>query len=638
MVATPLSNADFLVRYVLQPAGPRAPEFIAALRRRARERRVVHGKCFTDEEIEKALIIFSSCKSAEKPEFQNPQKAYSPDSAIPVAVTDSSGLSLSLNSGNIDSRTASLSVLAHAMATPARSTAGMSAGAQRTVLGTAASEAQVQSESAISRGPSISELKTHAGSSQNLGAAEATPAAPEKIVLSVKGTSVNVRARPPRLTNKTDCVAGAVAAGANNATDAVAVTGSSKRVRSEDAASDAGLKDLPAPKRAKSENFLQDSSMQAQHVPQTDESSGSAFPFGVPPLLDKAEVPDQLLRISAGRAAAAAGIHPFTDIGEMFLEFVYQDLPDLLLRDAAVVGIEIVSPVAERARLLEKSGQGAVLEAIMRRGADAIVLEPAREAQREIGTVVTAALESGRLSEEEASELQRTLEKEVNLEFGERHEDAAISAYEAQIGYPVYGQQRRVSLALPKSSPHEALSLAFPPLRQDPLPPPPEKSAEEHTENHGTNKPYFRLTGFVDGLVDLPREGCHAGSHSLETCVVEVKHRMGKIRDPPNIYDVVQLCSYCRVFGLKRGHLVQCLRDESTPDRPVGSLHVMNIDFSEGSADRTGWDEHVLSGLYSVAEAVYAVRKDEAARLKLLATTDPAERKCLVGEFCPHLG
>merc|ERR1719445_2748761 len=62
------------------------------------------------------------------------------------------------------------------------------------------------------------------------------------------------------------------------------------------------------------------------------------------------------------------------------------------------------------------------------------------------------------------------------------------------------------------------------------------------------------------------------------------KHRMGKIRDPPNIYDVVQLASYCRVFGLVEGVLVQCLRGELAGG-DVGQLHVMPLDFSEGSTD-----------------------------------------------------
>merc|ERR1711908_149299 len=128
-----------------------------------------------------------------------------------------------------------------------------------------------------------------------------------------------------------------------------------------------------------------------------------------------------------------------------------------------------------------------------------------------------------------------------------------------------------------------------------------------------------------------------------ETLVVEVKHRMGKIKDPPNIYDIVQLCSYCRVLGCSRGDLVQCLRDTSAGDAAagtatpsVGTLHVTRMDFSEGSKDRIGWDQHVLPKMYEVARAIYATRADQALRLRLLAAS-PEERPQLVGCLCPHL-
>merc|ERR1711937_1043223 len=110
-----------------------------------------------------------------------------------------------------------------------------------------------------------------------------------------------------------------------------------------------------------------------------------------------------------------------------------------------------------------------------------------------------------------------TLEKEVNLTFGERHEDSAIDAYAAQLGHKVYGQQRRVSIAMPPGGPSEALAITLPQLRTDPLPPPVDeqvgedisaKPANTTRELEGdTEKTFFRLTGFVDGLVDLPRWG-----------------------------------------------------------------------------------------------------------------------------------
>merc|ERR1740129_1934330 len=333
--------------------------------------------------------------------------------------------------------------------------------------------------------------------------------------------------------------------------------------------------------------------------------------------------------IGKGREAAACGIHPYTDIGDLFLEFVYQDLPDLLLRDADAVGVTIVSPVAERARLLAKSGEVDALETALRSAATATWVETAREAQKVVAHHVAVAQTAGRLSVAEAEELRRTLELEVNLEFGARHEDAAVEAYEIQSGRSVYGQQRRVSLPLPKAGAAEALAHTLPPMRDDPLP----QDGPVADEGISSGDAYFLLTGFVDGLVDIPRKD----ASGLQTAVVEVKHRMGKIRDPPNIYDVVQLASYCRVFGLVEGVLVQCLREELAGG-DVGQLHVMPLDFSEGSTDRKGWDEHVLPGLYKMAAAVYAARADEATRYRLLAAGSPEERASFVAELCPHLG
>jgi len=358
----------------------------------------------------------------------------------------------------------------------------------------------------------------------------------------------------------------------------------------------------------------------------------------------------QLLRISAGRAAAAAGIHPYADIGEIFLELLYQDQPELLMRDAAIAGIEVVSPVVERARLLAKSGEVASVEATMNASKQAMSVEGARAAQEALRVLVKVAEQAGRLTAEEAQELKSTLESEINLEFGARHEDAALEAYSARTRRKVYGEQRRVDIPLPKEGPEQALFTVFPTPRTVTLSWLDAESAAV-AEAVGADaaagascakkqeeKPYFRLTGFIDGLIDLPRataKGARGNEQGEQTVVIEVKHRMGKIKDPPMIYDIVQLGSYCRALGCTRGELVQCLREHGT-DTNVGTLHVTAVDFSEGSMDRTGWDRHVLPGLYSMATAVYQVREDAEFRQKLLLA-DPAARTELVRTVCAHL-
>ena len=78
--------------------------------------------------------------------------------------------------------------------------------------------------------------------------------------------------------------------------------------------------------------------------------------FGIPRLVCPDCVPRQTLRFSGSKVASAAGIHPFTDVGDLFVDFVYQDLPDLLLHDVERAGVEVVSSTLERIRLMVKSG------------------------------------------------------------------------------------------------------------------------------------------------------------------------------------------------------------------------------------------------------------------------------------------
>lgn len=349
---------------------------------------------------------------------------------------------------------------------------------------------------------------------------------------------------------------------------------------------------------------------------------------------------NQVLRISAGRAAAAAGIHPFADVWELFVELVYQDLPEMLLLDAAFAGVEIVSPAAERAHLLHKSGEGPSLEAALKASREAQGVEGTGAAKEAVRMLLSVAEKAKRLTAQEAADLSSILEMEINVEFGARHEDAAIQAYSARVGQPVYGEQRRVSVALPNIDPGEALAKCFP------APTPAESSSRsEAKEGQASEKPLFRLTGFVDGMVDLPQGGVavkQGEDGPKDTLVIEVKHRMGKIKDPPEVYDIVQLGSYCRAFGCKFGHLVQCLRqgnEVGSAAGGVGTLHITRLDYSADSQHGRGWDKHVLPGLYNTAAAVYKVRENQEARVRLLAASplEAHKRAEIVGELCPHL-
>uniref|UniRef100_A0A7S4RY27 Uncharacterized protein n=1 Tax=Alexandrium monilatum TaxID=311494 RepID=A0A7S4RY27_9DINO len=635
-VLRPSPNAEFLIAHVFEKAGPaRGPLFVPLLRQWAKEGREVHGKRFSVGEVEEAIERSSASRKPDAAKDALP---------LPPAPRGRGRLEARVPT---PARSAAQQARAPGSGGASPGTGSAAAGLATTPPADAASTPRKPAPT-LRKPPSAGEILQHAASSGNLGqdaqpAAASTDAAEEKVSLCLRGTRMDVRANPPRLSAAVKRAAAAASAVVDVSED-----------------EHCGPPGEPAKKRRRQQDASapQESSLGSSSHLQVEQAAGGAEDsemeiiefgtFGVPRLLRSAAVPQQTLRISAGRAAAAAGIHPYADVGDLFLEFVYQDLPDLLLRDANLAGVEIVSPAAERAKLMAKSGEMEALEAALHSAAAAAWVEGARDAQRAVGRATAAAEQAGRLTTEEAGELRRMLELEIILEFGARHEDAAIDVYSQQVGQPVYGQQRRVSLALPAAGPAEALQRALPPLRAEPLPrqePAEQKGGEAggaRGASSGGPDAYFRLTGFVDGLVDLPREhpGGVGSGHATETLVVEVKHRIGSIKTPPNLYDIVQLCSYCRVYGLSHGHLVQCLREESATQpfgTPVGKLHITKLDFSEGSPDRKGWDHHVLPALYAVAAAVYAARSDEMTRLRLLVAATPEERTALVGSLCPHL-
>mmetsp|Transcript_66978 Transcript_66978/g.139844 ORF Transcript_66978/g.139844 Transcript_66978/m.139844 type:complete len:639 (+) Transcript_66978:109-2025(+) len=396
-------------------------------------------------------------------------------------------------------------------------------------------------------------------------------------------------------------------------------------------------------------------SPQAQVLPHKQQQQQQQLQQAIPRGLGAPPPPSkpQLLRISAGRAAAAAGIHPMADIGELFVELLYQDNAEMLLQDAFLAGVQVVEPIVHRELLLEKSGSKSIIEATLQESQSAQDVATARTAQEVVRSLVKAALDAGKLSLDESEELRSTLELEINLQFGARHEDAALAAYSDRVGRKVYGDQRRISIPLPKEGPVQALGTVFPaPLASclSQIDAEAERIGKEagiepsSMKRIGNNyyevdEPFFRLTGFVDGLVDLPRKTAkHAKGDELgdETVVLEVKHRMGKVKEPPEIYDIVQLSSYCRALGCTRGELVQCLRVGASATS-VGTLHITPVDFREGSHDRTGWDRHVLPGLYCMAAAVYEARENPGLRVQLLAEQDPKMRIELVRQVCEHL-
>lgn len=172
----------------------------------------------------------------------------------------------------------------------------------------------------------------------------------------------------------------------------------------------------------------------------------------------------QLLRISGSKVAAVAGLNRFTDIGELFLEYLYQDLLDLYIHDVDVLGLELelISDDEHRSQLMAKSGKAKDLLQALRIAEEAQDVESIQTALVKVEDALKVVSRDEKLDAEELGQLRELLSKEVRCGFGSKHEDAGIRAYEARVNSRVYDEQLNLCLRLPKGGAAVALAQAFP--------------------------------------------------------------------------------------------------------------------------------------------------------------------------------
>lgn len=204
-------------------------------------------------------------------------------------------------------------------------------------------------------------------------------------------------------------------------------------------------------------------------------------------------------------------------------------------------------------------------------------------------------------------------------------------------------------------------------------------------------KPFFRIVGAVDGIRDelymdstsacnsqvevhaAITAACHATlsnpSHSkgsdhngrsaanvesmisddeddswtLRPIIVECKHRMNEAKVPPPLYDQIQTCIYCYMYGVDDADLVQVIRRKSKREENGNGLlgsDVLGVGNGKGKIKSNAedinititrvsltdpiynhnhhWEATLLPRLASFVDAVYNVRKDDGKRYRLL--------------------
>jgi hypothetical protein len=134
-------------------------------------------------------------------------------------------------------------------------------------------------------------------------------------------------------------------------------------------------------------------------------------------------------------------------------------------------------------------------------------------------------------------------------------------------------------------------------------------------------------------------------SWTLRPIIVECKHRMNEAKVPPPLYDQIQTCIYCYMYGVEDADLVQVIRRKNKreenengvlgsdvveqsvgngQDKIKSNAEDINITITRVSLTdpiynhNHHWQLTLLPRLASFVDAVYNVRKDDGKRYRLL--------------------
>ncbi|CAN0167932.1 unnamed protein product [Scytosiphon promiscuus] len=160
----------------------------------------------------------------------------------------------------------------------------------------------------------------------------------------------------------------------------------------------------------------------------------------------------------------------------------------------------------------------------------------------------------------------------------------------------------------------------------------------------------FVVVGAVDGVAeevtDAPED---AETWETRRVVVEVKNRMNKAKDPPPLYDQIQLVTYMLMVGASVGDLVQFVKTGAGRRNDKAGLPTKKRTATEDDVlvsrveldcrayrHREHWKDTILPRLYSFARMVYRFRGDDLLRWRYLLATPEEQREMLV-ECCPYL-
>ncbi|CAI5744690.1 unnamed protein product [Peronospora destructor] len=343
-----------------------------------------------------------------------------------------------------------------------------------------------------------------------------------------------------------------------------------------------------------------------------------------------------ILRFSASKVALVTGLHEFGNIMEEVLECVYQDREELLVSDAARLQLQLVSNDEKLELFVQKSGATGSTTS----------------------SSTSEAHKSKKLANDEAQEVRKLLAEKIHTSIGTRNELLALEAYERQTGSKVRHTNEHFYFltfpSLPKTTsvedaeevPIDYSLLAeqcqrTTILRQQRLleSETMNLTTEDKKEERSTDD-YFSICGMVDGIADVLTISAD-DEWGMMPVVVEIKNRMRGFRNPPPLYDHIQLDVYMKMLGVEHGDLVECIYGAtSNPTIRVSRVSLgvapLCLPMSSTGRGRDIWTEVIVPRLYAFTAAVQKLRSEELLRLAFLNGTEE-ERLAIVRVECDFL-
>ena len=288
----------------------------------------------------------------------------------------------------------------------------------------------------------------------------------------------------------------------------------------------------------------------------------------------------QILRFSVSKVAQLTGFTHFPRgpeaLVEMFLELLFQDLQHVLLQDAALLELRLISHEENMNQIISHLSAEAQKQVAVVRNADLLATEDVSKMSKRISGIISQEAKKGNISLASADDLLSSISYEINTSFGLRHEEAAIIQWNKENpGWSVCecNEEKFVwTFLLDANGSGEFAAVirrSVHPNRQNCCSEGGNQRVKSKStsasENDMLGNPLFSIVGMVDGIAYWKKERSLPQPEDDTAKLLEIKTRVSGFKMPVPFYEQLQCVCYMMMLGYQSCDLVQSIRRKHRP-------------------------------------------------------------------------